>query len=324
MDTFKDDPNSNALRLSVLAKRIAKSDDEQTELNKLHNKYDSNDDGMFNAEEVGNIIEDLMKTKKTKKSLGRYLSIAVALIAILGVSNIGTAFLADNLTKEFRVNNDGKIVSANNRDIAIKSQLSRATFGGELSLEPKKRRLLENPVDSCFCMYANHLESIIGAVREGDITLTFPYTDSEVNVQVSGRSTITNDDDGSGIASVMINGVSGFIRFVRATNDIVCTTMLVPNSDLDNGTGDVYFAGGTYVPNANYNLYWDDPNFPLDVRVAAETLGFTKDLWDEDYDIDVDLFWRDLTDTQKDAAGILGYNQCSWDAYFFSQITQLT
>jgi len=317
MDTFEDAPNNNGMRLSVLAERTNRSEDDQIELVKLMNKYDSNNDGMFDSEEVCNIIEDYMKTKKTKKNLGRYLSVAVVLIAILGVSNIGTAFVANNLTKELRVNNDGSMVSANNEAVAVRSKQSRTTYGTISVPETKNRKLLANPADSCFCMHENHLESIIDEVREADITLTFPYTDSQVNVQVRGTSTITNDDEGNGIKSIMIGDLLGFIRFVRATEDGVCTTMLVPNSDSDDGNGDIYFAGGTYVPNANRNLDWNDPTFPLDLKVAAETLGFTKEVWDEDYDIDNDLFWADLPDTQKDAARILGYNQCSWDAYYY-------
>jgi len=317
MDTFEDDPNNNGISLSDLVERTNRSDDDQIKLNNLMNKYDANNDGKFDSEEVCNIIDDYMKTKKTKKNLGRYLSVAVVLIAILGVSNIGTAFVANNLTKELRVNNDGSMVSANNEAVAVRSKQARTTYGTISGSETKNRKLLVNPADSCFCMHENHLVSIIDEVREADITLSFPYTDSTVNVQVSGTSTITNDDEGNGIYSIMIGDLSGFIRFVRATEEYVCTTMLVPNPDSDDGNGDIYFAGGTYVPNANRNLDWNDPIFPLHLKVAAETLGFTEELWDYDYDINTDLYWADLQDTQKDAARILGYNQCSWDAYYY-------
>eukprot|EP00558_Chaetoceros_sp_UNC1202_P003408 CAMPEP_0197246526 /NCGR_PEP_ID=MMETSP1429-20130617/15270_1 /TAXON_ID=49237 /ORGANISM="Chaetoceros sp., Strain UNC1202" /LENGTH=70 /DNA_ID=CAMNT_0042707201 /DNA_START=78 /DNA_END=290 /DNA_ORIENTATION=+ len=59
---------------------------------------------------------------------------------------------------------------------------------------------------------------------------------------------------------------------------------------------------------------WDE--LPADAKKAAKTLGYTKDLWDNDgtpEDID-DADWKELNKKQQDAATVLGYTKAAWDA----------
>jgi len=314
MDAIKNDN----MRLSVIVKQTATDDKEKIELRELLEKYDTNNDGQFSTEEVCNILGDYLKTRKAKKNLRNYLFVAVLLIAILGVSNIGTAFVANNLTKELRVSTDGTMVSANDKDIRIKSMSTRASYGADENKGSRSmRRLLDDTGNSCFCVHGNHLEDIVNTVKDAEITLTFPYVNSdEVNVIVRGESTITKVVGTNDIESVLILGGEEFIRFVKTTNEAMCTTMLQPNTISQIGNGELYFAGGTFVPNAYRELYWDDPVFPADVKAAAVRLGHTRELWDGDYDV-VTAYWDDLNATEKVDAGVLGYNKCTWDSYYY-------
>jgi hypothetical protein len=67
-------------------------------------------------------------------------------------------------------------------------------------------------------------------------------------------------------------------------------------------------------PEPKYNDYdWDE--LPEEARKAAETLGYTKKLWDKNKDPEAisDLDWDQLTAEQKEAATVLGYNKQAWD-----------
>jgi hypothetical protein len=66
------------------------------------------------------------------------------------------------------------------------------------------------------------------------------------------------------------------------------------------------------------NVWWDD----LDKKTkdAAEVLGWTKEKWDDDWDV-TDLpceewSWDDMTKKQKDAANHFGYSKATWDETF--------
>ena len=50
-------------------------------------------------------------------------------------------------------------------------------------------------------------------------------------------------------------------------------------------------------------------------KKAAETLGYTKKIWDRGGKAPTeDLDWDELTKEQQEAAKILGYNKEKWDA----------
>ena len=57
---------------------------------------------------------------------------------------------------------------------------------------------------------------------------------------------------------------------------------------------------------------WDD--LPADVKAAAVTLGYTKEIWDSDGEPDShDSDWAELSEAQKEAAKKLGYTPEEWD-----------
>lgn len=59
---------------------------------------------------------------------------------------------------------------------------------------------------------------------------------------------------------------------------------------------------------------YDWKELPDEIRLAAETLGYTQRLWDKDKDTEIsDNDWEELTTEQREAAKKLGYNQQMWD-----------
>ena len=53
----------------------------------------------------------------------------------------------------------------------------------------------------------------------------------------------------------------------------------------------------------------------IEVKAAAEKLGYTKKIWDSDGEPDeCDEYWKDLTAEQQAAAKVLGYTAATWDA----------
>jgi hypothetical protein len=50
------------------------------------------------------------------------------------------------------------------------------------------------------------------------------------------------------------------------------------------------------------------------VKAAAKHLGFNKTTWDTNATVTTDfLDWVNLTTTEQEAAGVLGYDECLWD-----------
>lgn len=67
-------------------------------------------------------------------------------------------------------------------------------------------------------------------------------------------------------------------------------------------------------------MFWSD--LPNDAREAAETLGYSKTLWDEDSAIPLGAKWfSQLTSEQRRAAVVLGYDSQSWNEYTESYLT---
>eukprot|EP00547_Thalassionema_nitzschioides_P002411 CAMPEP_0194200754 /NCGR_PEP_ID=MMETSP0156-20130528/1227_1 /TAXON_ID=33649 /ORGANISM="Thalassionema nitzschioides, Strain L26-B" /LENGTH=67 /DNA_ID=CAMNT_0038925801 /DNA_START=627 /DNA_END=830 /DNA_ORIENTATION=+ len=59
---------------------------------------------------------------------------------------------------------------------------------------------------------------------------------------------------------------------------------------------------------------YDWEELPDDVKEAAEKLGFTEEMWDDDDEPDeTDKYWKELTDEQKTAAKKLGYDEETWN-----------
>lgn len=57
---------------------------------------------------------------------------------------------------------------------------------------------------------------------------------------------------------------------------------------------------------------WDD--LPDDAKQAAEVLGYTRRLWDDDEDTDAtEKDWDDLNPVEQAAAKTLGYTERSWE-----------
>jgi hypothetical protein len=66
---------------------------------------------------------------------------------------------------------------------------------------------------------------------------------------------------------------------------------------------------------AKLNVWWDD--LDATTQKHAGTLGWTNQLWDEDYEIeDLEIehqYWSDLNAQQQEAAAYFGYTKATWD-----------
>merc|ERR1740139_1685451 len=102
-------------------------------------KYDVNGDGVFDAKEINCIMDDYMFITQTNKSLTdsntnqkKLLSGTFLLIVLLTLSNLGTAFLAVNMSKEVVVV-DGKIMAnGGSQEEAISTMTSVRTLEKEV------------------------------------------------------------------------------------------------------------------------------------------------------------------------------------------------
>mgnify|MGYP005843900121 CR=1 FL=1 len=65
--------------------------------------------------------------------------------------------------------------------------------------------------------------------------------------------------------------------------------------------------------NAFYmDILWED--LPMDIQVAATTLGYDADTWNNDTWVATsDKFWVELTQEEQESATVLGYDQETWD-----------
>eukprot|EP00547_Thalassionema_nitzschioides_P005166 CAMPEP_0194217008 /NCGR_PEP_ID=MMETSP0156-20130528/20145_1 /TAXON_ID=33649 /ORGANISM="Thalassionema nitzschioides, Strain L26-B" /LENGTH=78 /DNA_ID=CAMNT_0038945917 /DNA_START=127 /DNA_END=363 /DNA_ORIENTATION=+ len=61
---------------------------------------------------------------------------------------------------------------------------------------------------------------------------------------------------------------------------------------------------------------YDWNELPEDAKKAAQTLGYTKKMWDKDKSPEglEDKEWEQLTEEEQKAAGVLGYDESGWDA----------
>jgi hypothetical protein len=70
---------------------------------------------------------------------------------------------------------------------------------------------------------------------------------------------------------------------------------------------------GSITPDSCYNnIDWKD--LPKNVKKAAQILGYTESIWDNDGDSPLDEKpWKELTKEQQRAAKLIGYHQRRWD-----------
>merc|ERR1740139_1487686 len=102
-------------------------------------KYDVNRDGVFDAKEINCIMDDYMFITQTNKALTdtnknqkKLLSGTFLLILLLTLSNLGTSFIAVNMSKEVVVV-DGKIMAnGGSQEEAISTMTSVRTLEKEV------------------------------------------------------------------------------------------------------------------------------------------------------------------------------------------------
>eukprot|EP00548_Thalassiothrix_antarctica_P004677 CAMPEP_0194145752 /NCGR_PEP_ID=MMETSP0152-20130528/18812_1 /TAXON_ID=1049557 /ORGANISM="Thalassiothrix antarctica, Strain L6-D1" /LENGTH=75 /DNA_ID=CAMNT_0038846087 /DNA_START=76 /DNA_END=303 /DNA_ORIENTATION=- len=72
--------------------------------------------------------------------------------------------------------------------------------------------------------------------------------------------------------------------------------------------------GCLFSSGSKYDEY-DWGELPEEAKAAAETLGYTKKLWNGDKEPQImkDSDWGDLTEEHQAAAKVLGYNEKNWE-----------
>ena len=78
---------------------------------------DKSNKGFLSVDQIHAIVEDKMQVEASKKNLTKGLVFMVALVVLLAISNIGTAYLAVALQKETTTDANGAMVSTNNGQV---------------------------------------------------------------------------------------------------------------------------------------------------------------------------------------------------------------
>jgi hypothetical protein len=114
-------------------------------------KYDVNGDGVFDTNEINCIMDDFMFMTQTNKSLTdtiynqkKLLIGTFLLVVLLSISNLGTALLAVNMSKELVVV-DGKIMAnGGSEEEAISTMTSVRTVFKQFNGTPGKQPVVED------------------------------------------------------------------------------------------------------------------------------------------------------------------------------------
>lgn len=166
-------------------------------------KYDTNGNGVFQGAEIDNILDDYMTTIQNNDTLlnvhsnqKRLLSIASIIIVLLAISNLGTALLAANMSKETVVI-DGRFVANDGSAEAISTRNSVETINRQATVK--------------FCGCRNLVENV-DAYDADDEDLTFAcFTAGEVDAifesVINGSGTnivIQSEEDDASISRTVV------------------------------------------------------------------------------------------------------------------------
>jgi len=145
-------------------------------------KYDLNNDGKFDGQEVENIINEYINTlnkhanlSESHKTQKRIIAFGAIMIILLSLSNFATAFLAVNLSKETRIVN-GKMVSKDGSGSAIMTEAAVKNFSSTQINPRERRRSLKEGVmtewKTFACYTPEEVEEIVSTVAESGIANT--------------------------------------------------------------------------------------------------------------------------------------------------------
>jgi len=222
-------------------------------------KYDVNGDGVFDTNEINCIMDDFMFMTQTNKSLAdtnsnqkKLLIGTFFLIVLLSISNLGTALLAVNMSKEVVVV-DGKIMAnGGSQEEAISTMNSVRTltksFPRNEDLRKRHRRILHDVV-----------EGDISSTTEGDNgdAVCFPFAEVE--------SLFDNASNGSGTNIVLEE---------TDENGTISTTVININGSASVAENVYSFANVQFVPVAIENCVGDE-----ETRRSLRNLGPWDNPW---------------------------------------------
>jgi len=166
-------------RSSITATEGVDSGSWRTAKKNVMKKYDLNDDGKFDGQEVENIIDEYINTLNKHANLSeshkvqkKVISFGAVMIILLSLSNLGTAFLAVSLAKETRIV-DGKMVNNDGTQSAVLTETAVKTFSGSgLPLVGAGRRLNADGSRTFACFTEETVEEIFDTVAESGVANT--------------------------------------------------------------------------------------------------------------------------------------------------------
>lgn len=157
-------------------------------------KYDLNNDGKFDGQEVENIINEYINTLNKHANLSeshrfqkRIIAFGAVMIILLSLSNLGTAFLAVNLAKETRIV-DGKMVNNDGSDSGIMTEAAVKSFSAPQVTPMESRRSLQDGVmtewNTFACYSPREVEEIVNTVAESGTANTVLRDEKNVIQQI--------------------------------------------------------------------------------------------------------------------------------------------
>jgi hypothetical protein len=191
------------------------------------NKYDTNGDGVFDTNELNFIMDDFMSMMQTNKSLADTNSIqkkmivgAFLLIILLSISNLGTALLAMNMSKEVVVVNGKIMANGGSQEEAISTMTSVRTLTKKFPDAPhhrdRHRRILQGNI---FSQLQGHETSAPATEDDNDEVVCF--TSDEVDdlfdsaVDGSGTNIVLEATAEKGSKSTTVIPISGGVAHIE-------------------------------------------------------------------------------------------------------------
>jgi len=221
-------------------------------------KYDLNNDGKFDGQEVENIIDEYINTLNKHANLSeshkvqkKVISFGAVMIILLSLSNLGTAFLAVSLAKETRIV-DGKMVNNDGTQSAVLTETAVKTFSGSgLPLVGAGRRLNADGSRTVACFDEETVEDILDSVAVSGVANTVVRDENnriEEIIPVQGQASRAQD-------GTTIDFPDAGVRFVRDHPD--CRN-LETNRDLGFGGKSPGSADGKRLLGDNFYVFVED------------------------------------------------------------------
>jgi len=182
---------------------LAKYDKES--IKSIFRKYDVNGDGVFSADEIGLMMVDFNRANHANVLLRKMMLFSVGLIILLMASNVGTTYMAIQLSKQIKIDDDGvmkqkksgKILKTNTVSIPM---VLNATMSN--SVPDVGRRMTSNQ-DWMTCLTKEEKEDMVTKKQNGEpYSVTMHFADGKTETKHFPGTLIENPNDTGSIDDV--------------------------------------------------------------------------------------------------------------------------